>query len=534
MKKPDFLRKIKANEIIDNAGLLFLGLVSLGYVLFYRPFAKLHINLPGLNIPIFIGEILFLLCAILAIPKIITLPKKIINLLIAYAFFIIVKTLIGYINWGPLSFRHAALFYYPLFAVFSYSFFKKGFFNNRFKILLIVLFLFIFKFLTFYYYFILTCSILTFVLIRSYPKREIRYLCYFILLLVFPYRFFFDTARTFMVSNFISLLFILIGFLLILKLKKSHKVAILFLFVAFIVFGAVKIANKDHLKSLIGIGELQKKYKARGMLISERKKHFVARKYEVNLYNPDYEDDIRPNLKFGKIQEFIDQRTKPKNEKKIQVSLPSTSIPEASKSEVSSTNNAEQLAVVQSPLPSTSIPEASKSENTESNEQMPPDQNVLPLNKMPEKRDLETDYANSLFRIFIWQDALNDIMNYKPVFGFDFGKPFLSHSLQVTKWAISDWGRDGWVCFHNGYIDILYRSGVLSIIFFIFILGMLLIMVRKSFQVSSINGILLTGILINWFVAANFLEILEMPYTAIPLWSLFGITFAYLFKNETT
>lgn len=514
-----FLKKIKANEVMDNAGLLLLGLVSLGYVLFSRPFAKLHINLPVINTPIFIGEILFILCVMLTIPKLKILIKKTNHLLLplaAYLFFIAVKTSVGYFHWGQLAFRHAALFYYPLFALFSYSFFRKDFFNDRLNTLLIILFLFIFKFVTFYYYFILTCSILVLILIRSYSDRKIRFLGYSIFLLTFPYRFFFETARTFMVSNLISLLFILICLLFIFELKKKDKLVISLLFITFIAFGVIRIANKDHLKSLISIGELEKRYKARKMLTAELGNNFVTKEYKINLYNPAYEERTGANLKFIKIQAFIDQIASPKNGKKNQestTSLSEASEPEASKSEEAHVNNAEQPATVQNPPPLTNTPE---------------------LTRVPEKRDLETDYANSLFRIFIWQDALSDIMNYKPVFGFDFGRPFLSRSLEVTNWAISDWGRDGWVCFHNGYLDIIYRSGLLSIIFFTFVITALLIMIRRSFRIRSINGILLIGALINWFIAANFLEILEMPYTAIPLWSLFGLTCAYLFKNKTS
>lgn len=515
---PAFLKEIRAHEVMDNFGLLLIGLVSFGYVLFYRPFAKLHLDLPVLNIPVFIGEILFIICSTLVLPKAKALPKRTIYLLIAYIVFIIVKTLAGYVHWGPLAFRHAALFYYPLFAVFSYSFFRKDLFSNKLKVILIILLLLMFKFVIFYYYFILTCSILVLILIKSYSGRKTRYLFYLALLLAFPYRFFFETARTFMVSGLVSLLFILIFLLCILKLKKGYKLLTLFIFTAFIVVGSVKIANKDHLKSLMGFGELQKRYNARKMLIQELGKSFVAKKYKINLYNPVYEDRAKPDLDFRKIQELIDQTTKPENENKPQI--PAQSVQEPNKN----------------PSSSVSMPESSKPEEpyTKNNEELVSGQDSPLLTKVPEKRDLETDYANSLFRIFIWQDALNDIMNYKPVFGFDFGRPFLSRSLEVTNWAISDWGRDGWVCFHNGYLDIIYRSGMLSLVFFCFIFSLIFIMVKKSFQIKSVNGILLAGALINWFVAANFLEILEMPYTAIPLWSLFGVTWAYLFKNKTS
>jgi len=52
-------------------------------------------------------------------------------------------------------------------------------------------------------------------------------------------------------------------------------------------------------------------------------------------------------------------------------------------------------------------------------------------------------------------------------------------------------------------------------------------MIKQSIQRKSFTGVLLCGIVINWFAAANFLLIFELPYTAIPIWTIFGMTFAY-------
>ena len=149
------------------------------------------------------------------------------------------------------------------------------------------------------------------------------------------------------------------------------------------------------------------------------------------------------------------------------------------------------------------------------------------------KRGIETPYINSIFRIFIWKDAFRELISKHPLLGFDFGKPFRSRTLEILDWASSEWGRDGWICIHNSYIDIVYRAGIFGILMIASIFSMLFFVIRQAFRRKSLIGILMTGILINWFIAANFLEILEMPYTAIPLWSLFGMTFAYLFKSKS-
>jgi len=152
----------------------------------------------------------------------------------------------------------------------------------------------------------------------------------------------------------------------------------------------------------------------------------------------------------------------------------------------------------------------------------------------PSGRSLEAARNNILFRIFIWRDILMQLREEKPLLGFDFGKPFRSKNLEILNWAAGDWKRDGWITAHNSYLHILYRAGIIGILFILTIFVVLFRMIRKSLHLQSINGLLLCGILINWLVAANFLVILELPYNAIPFWSLFGMTFAYLGKKNKT
>ena len=135
---------------------------------------------------------------------------------------------------------------------------------------------------------------------------------------------------------------------------------------------------------------------------------------------------------------------------------------------------------------------------------------------------------NAFFRIFIWKDMLKQLKEDKPTLGFDFGKPFRSPNIEFLHWGTGEWCRDGWIAAHNSYLEIIYRSGILGVLFILTILGMLIRMIGKSIKLKSFTGILLCGVFINWLAAANFLVILELPYNAIPFWSLFGITFAHL------
>ena len=155
----------------------------------------------------------------------------------------------------------------------------------------------------------------------------------------------------------------------------------------------------------------------------------------------------------------------------------------------------------------------------------------MPVVNMTE-RGIETPYSNSLFRIVIWFDALMELRNKLPIFGFDFGRPFRSRILEVCKWGERAWQLDGWVCLHNSYLDIIYRAGIAGILIIAGIFVVIFSLVRISLKRRTLAVVLLTGILLNWITAAFFMEIFEMPYSAIPLWSLFGLTSAYLFKNK--
>ncbi len=121
---------------IDFFGLSSIGAISLGYVVFVKRLAEQHIQFSFLNFPIFTGEILLFVCLLLFLVKYessnnLNNLTKWHYLIFLYFVFVVIKALYGYSKWGPLALRHAALLYYPVFAVFGYSFFKKNFFNQK-------------------------------------------------------------------------------------------------------------------------------------------------------------------------------------------------------------------------------------------------------------------------------------------------------------------------------------------------------------------------------------------------------------------
>jgi len=147
----------------------------------------------------------------------------------------------------------------------------------------------------------------------------------------------------------------------------------------------------------------------------------------------------------------------------------------------------------------------------------------------------DSNIGNAVFRFLIWRDMIVEFVNGKPVVwfvGLDFGKPLRSRSLELLLIGWGDWSRDGWIGAHNSHLHIIYRAGIIGVVFIFSLLTILFRMVKGFIAVKSLTGILLCGIIINWFVAANFLLTLELPYTAIPIWTLFGLTYAYCYKDE--
>src|SRR3990167_4598330 len=137
---------------IQNFGLVLLGFFCLLYAIFARTFAELNIQLSLLDFPIFIGEIFMLLCFVLVVAYWSISPPT--SHLLQYVFvlyfiWLILKVVIGYSEWGCLTLRNAALFYYPFFSIVGYCFFNKYAFVPRTGIYIFLIIYLAFHFLSF-------------------------------------------------------------------------------------------------------------------------------------------------------------------------------------------------------------------------------------------------------------------------------------------------------------------------------------------------------------------------------------------------
>jgi O-antigen ligase len=103
-------------------------------------------------------------------------------------------------------------------------------------------------------------------------------------------------------------------------------------------------------------------------------------------------------------------------------------------------------------------------------------------------------------------------------------------NTEGTGWQIGDCV--GWLEPHNSYIHILYRAGIVGLFFIIAIWVMFIKIVFRFIQKINFIGILLTCALLYWLILGNFIVLLELPYFAIPFWSLYGIVVAYSYKKN--
>jgi len=563
----------KTQKFLDSLGLCLLGAFSLGYVLLERSFAEIYIKFSFLDFPVFIGEVLIFACMIIMFVKYKFNSYKFTRnqhiFLTIYFIFVIVKAFYGYSIWGPLAFRHAALLYYPIFACFSYSFYRSDFFTNKKKLIIIGFFIAIFAADYITNYWIFTCFILAFIIIRSFSSKTFRYLICALLCIVAPYNMLFSSSRMMILSNSCALFFLVISLACLIKISKRYRALIMCLGIFLVFLSLFIFSSHNALRSVVKVNKLIEFYKYNDDVIEQRRGSYREKEISCpQLYNPGHNFIIEKFQKLFEKNEVIPHTEEsriapevPAVEEKSSVVL--LEVPEVEEKpsgvlwgEVPAVENAgiasgvdiaeesggvsleAQVDVVKvrgekhSSVFKTSGPDQSAiSNNYEMEVEAPKILKEKKKNFVKKKKidsySMEQGFVNAAFRLFIWRDMLVQLAQHKPLLGFNFGKPLRSISLEILNWGEIEWRRDGWIAAHNSYLHIIYRAGIMGGFFITFVLFNLFKMIKLSFQKRSIIGILFCGIIINWFIAANFLLIFEVPYTAVPIWSLYGIGLAY-------
>jgi|GEM_PF-3120474 len=478
---------------INALGLALIGFTSLGYIFFKRDFAELHFQLPFFGgLPLFIGEMLWIACFALILAQLLICRRPTRSPLfvndgmswfwfgiVVYGIWLLSKVFFGLMNHSPLAFRHAALFYYPLFAVFGFLFFHRKLFSGEVILFLLGIIILTFAYRRYDLYWTLTLCSLAAILTLRLCSWQLRLLMGALLFLCVPYYAFFSTARMMIIANSCSLAILGTGLWKALPFKKTHKALIL----VFFVIGIVAVVfysffTRSRGRVFVAPKTIIEAYQSMDRDVQKGRKSYVKEPISTQLYRPEHLNNVaRP---FGKLK--ADKRFE-QDKKALTSGFGST----VSKEKSSLEDARERDTYVKA---------------------------------------ISTN--NIIFRLFIWRDMWREWCQNKPLWGFDFGHPLRSESLEILFWAGEEWGSLGWVEPHNSYFHIFYRSGFLGFVFIGAILGFAIWVLVNAFAMKSLSAIFLSAIIWNWMVAANFLITFEMPYTAIPFWTLFGMSVAYI------
>jgi len=490
-------KKLSFKAIGDYFFICGLGALILGYSAYTSSFAETSIYLPFLSFPIFIGEIGLAVCLVWIFVRLFVSPvsgttsvRKYLYGIVFFSVWILIKTYLGYHEYGPLSLRNAALFYYFWYAVLSYFLLTDKRISESLKIIIslsmfvLVLFRFVDGYSLWFYVAMMTALGLT--LRNPKVKMAVGVLLVFLIVMKFPQ--FFMGSRSHLVSMLGVFLYLLASALIFTWRDLNHvrKTVVCCLFLGGLSIGLIKFADKNELVSLVSPKEILRYYEEYRALIREREGAYEQEPLPAQLFNPN-------------VVHALEGPEEPATTPEAGMDVPA----------VASQKPATAAQVVlETPVYEMAAPmgEWQTAETV---------------------RPLADAYGNIVFRLLVWRDMVVEMREERAWGGISFGKPQRSTSIEICRWAMTEWQRDGWITPHNSFLHMIYRGGIMGFIFFAAIIGLIVKLTRGFIAHRSFSGIFLVSGLIYWLILSQFLVILELPYIAIPFWCLFGATLAY-------
>ncbi|MBN1870863.1 MAG: hypothetical protein JW847_09845 [Candidatus Omnitrophica bacterium] len=542
-------KRNKLDETLSFTGMTAIAIFSFFYVLLHNTFAEINIQLSFLDFPVFVGEILMFIGTGIFLSKVWIhwrKPARWHYVLALYFVFVVGKALHGYFSWNALSFRNAALMYYPVFAIFTYCFYSRNYFNTERKTIILLLMILLLANGVFHHYWVVTCFILANILIRTYSNKVIRIFLFIVLWVVTPYKLMFFTSRMMLISHCVTFLFLFTTLGIVMNGKLRIKLLILFVGTLWVAWGIFNFSNLNRAKSIVRIGKMIEVFRAFDERVQKEKDGYVLEQRDpAKVFNPERVNNnlyVRlAEIKKDENVELLQQEFPLPAIKTVSDMSSATASEDKEKRSYDSTKewfDKEVSRLMGEYASGESIHGGTVGERKDVSKARLIDRETS--GKLKDKVKERSDYNpqlginNAVFRLLIWRDMIVELAREKPLFGFNFGKPLRSVSLEILNWGTCDWQRDGWIAAHNSYLHIIYRAGMVGVIFIFSLFWILGRMIIEFVRMRSITGILMCGILIEWLVAANFLLILELPYTAIPVWSLYGITLAYFQEKSRT
>ncbi len=260
--------------------------------IFFICFSQMHLSLSFLPFPIFVGEIVMFICVLLlagACKESPVFNRRTMLLLGLYFGWVALKVLINYYYDGPLSFRNAALFYYPVFAVFTYCFYQKARIPG--KVLLALAFLaageLFFKLMVVWYWW--TYVILFVIAVWNTKSDKLRWLGWIFLAFIFLLgkEYFYKGPRAHFTGVFFSFLFLASYFgALLAKRHDFVRLSILLAVLLLYISGYEIFADRNAVSSVTSIKTMIDRYKAFDQQYRDKEAGFVPKKLSVHLYNP--------------------------------------------------------------------------------------------------------------------------------------------------------------------------------------------------------------------------------------------------------
>jgi len=543
-------KDINIGLVLSRVGLGLIFCYCLTVSILFVYFAQLHLTLPFLPFPIFVGEVLMFICLFLlagVCEYSQVFDRRSLFLLSLYFGWVLIKALINYHYDGPLTCRNAALFYYPIFAVFAYCFYQKAKIPRKvlMPLALLAAGIMFFKGMVVWYWW--TYVTLFVIAVCNTKSAKLRWLGWTFLMVVFLLgkEYFYKGPRAHFVSVFGAVIFLISYFGAILAQRRDYvRLNILLFSFIFFLMGFFIFSDKKAITSITSLKGMINTYNEFDKQYQDQQANFVPKKIPIQLYNPK------------KFKTFFLAPTGPISQARVsqagvsqagatqaRVSQAGVSQAGATQARVSQAGASQagvtparvsQAGASQAGATQARVSQAGVSQEREHQSRVScpakPQQSILNnilRCRIRDERSFDLDENNIVFRFFVWRDMAHDLIQERAWWGFSFGKPQRSKSLEVLHWGDTEWGRDGWITPHNSFFHIIYRAGILGLGLIGVLFYMMGKLIKDFFRMNSPEGGFLVAGLIYWIVLSNFFVILEFPYNAIIFWTLFGITCAY-------
>jgi hypothetical protein len=504
----------KDNAILCLDTLALLGIA--GYCLFssifVSDFAEVNIALPFLDFPIFISEqLLFILVILFAGKLLITKETKpwILGCSI-YVVWILIVSFIGYAQWGALTFRNAALFYYALCSFLAYSFYNPRIFSNQIipkTILFLLLSMATLKLINAYYWYSYVVLMSIIILKRFYAYR------WWLIPLVFIMahsEILFSGSRAHMVGIVGALIFLTVVFVTsFIRIRPIFKLVTFIILSVALLLSFHRFGDQNAIKSILDWKQIKELYITNKLYVDEHKESYRKKPLPWKVYHKN--EVVCLNQ-----EKIYNVRLKQKQEQVLKIPVKENIQSKQTIPNVIHNNDDSKKLLEKAPVNQEQV-----DESRVSSKERPASRG----------RDLGVAYSNALFRLFIWHDMWEEVYPHKLLTGVGFGQPQRSPSIEILNWASGEWSRDGWIMPHNSFFHMVYRAGLIGLLIIGSLLWTFRYLTRIFIQRKDISGILLMSILVYWCLMAMFSVTLELPYFAVLFWSLLGLTMAYAKKE---